>query len=87
VHSLFSCAYFAPNLCDKQALDFMGLKNCRKTYPLRNERQKNRRRFGGLYHFNGMVAPFLNGIKSAKVGVFIIHRKRGDQYEHYYNRD
>jgi hypothetical protein len=25
-----------------------------------------------------MVAPFLNGIKSAKVGVFIIHRKRGD---------
>ena len=30
--------------------------------------------------------PFLNGIKSAKVGVFIIHRKRGDQYEHYYNR-
>jgi hypothetical protein len=37
--------------------------------------------------FNGMVAPFLNGIKSAKVGVFIIHRKRGDQYEHYYNRD
>ena len=37
-------------------------------------------------HINGMVAPFLNGIKSAKVGVFIIHRKRGDQYEHYYNR-
>jgi len=42
---------------------------------------------GRSYRFNGMVAPFLNGIKSAKVGVFIIHRKRGDQYEHYYNRD
>jgi hypothetical protein len=29
----------------------MGLKKCRKTYPLRNEWQKNRRQFGGLYRF------------------------------------
>ncbi len=42
---------FTPDLCDKQALDFIGLKNRRKTYPLRNERQKNRRQFGGLYRF------------------------------------
>ena len=37
---------FAPDLCDKQALDFMGLKNRRKTYHLCNGRQKNRREFG-----------------------------------------
>ena len=37
--------------------------------------------------FNGMVAPFLNGIKSAKVGVLSSTKRRGDQYEHYYNRD
>ena len=49
--SLFSRVYFATDICDKQALDFMYLENCRKTYPLRNELQKNRRRFGGLYRF------------------------------------
>jgi hypothetical protein len=48
---LFSRVYFATDICDKQALDFMGLKNRRKTYPLRNELQKNRRQFGGLYRF------------------------------------
>jgi len=31
---------FTPDLCDKQAFDFIGLKNRRKTYPLRNELQK-----------------------------------------------
>jgi len=48
---LFSRVYFATDICNKQALDFMGLKNRRKTYPLRNEWQKNRRQFGGLYRF------------------------------------
>jgi hypothetical protein len=48
---LFSRVYFATDICDKQALDFMSLKNRRKTYPLRNELQKNRRQFGGLYRF------------------------------------
>jgi hypothetical protein len=50
-HSLFSCAYFAPDICDKHTIDFTDLKNCRKTYPLRNEWQKNRRQFEGLYRF------------------------------------
>ncbi|HEY5138766.1 MAG TPA: hypothetical protein VIJ25_05530, partial [Methylococcales bacterium] len=38
------------------------------------------------YCFNGMVGPFLNGIKSAKVGVLSSTKRRGGQYEHYYNR-
>ena len=38
--SLFSCVYFATDICDKQALDFMDLKKCRKTYHLRDRRQK-----------------------------------------------
>jgi hypothetical protein len=37
---LFSRVYFATNICDKQALDFMGLKNRRKSYPLCNWWQK-----------------------------------------------
>ena len=52
-----------------------------------NDNKRAVKTLNSPYRFNGMVAPFLNGIKSAKVGVFIIHRKRGDQYEHYYNRD
>jgi hypothetical protein len=32
--SLFSRVYFATDICDKQALDFMYLENCRKTYQL-----------------------------------------------------
>ena len=35
--SLFSCAYFATDICNAQPLDFIGLKNRRKTYPLRNK--------------------------------------------------
>jgi hypothetical protein len=37
---LFSLVYFAPDICDTQAVDFMGLKNSRKTYPLRDKRLK-----------------------------------------------
>ena len=38
--SLISRVYFATDICNKQAIDFMDLKKCRKTYPLRNELQK-----------------------------------------------
>jgi hypothetical protein len=35
--SLISRVYFATDICNNKALDFMSLKNRRKTYPLRNE--------------------------------------------------
>jgi hypothetical protein len=37
---LFSRVYFATDICDKQAIDFMDLKNRRKTYPLCNGGKK-----------------------------------------------
>ena len=31
-----ACRCYASNICDKQALDFMGRKICHTTYPLRD---------------------------------------------------
>jgi len=65
---LFSRVYFATDICNKQALDFMGLKNRRKTYPLCNERQKNRRRFGCLYRFVYCFGVLMS-LKAAQIKV------------------